>query len=108
MPSLTIFKVNTVLSIPLAFPRETFPAVDPKNFVMSIVPRNCKIVQKNTALPEFRCSGVPRNSRTPEIYRITIHIRLTTTSNLRNGESRAPGDTTKGAQYESLLLTICR
>ena len=49
----TAIKTNTVLSIPSAFLGETFPTVDPKNCVMSILPRNCKIVQKNTALPEL-------------------------------------------------------
>ena len=46
-------KTNTILSIPLAFPGESFPAEDPTSCIMSIVPRNCKILQKNTALPEL-------------------------------------------------------
>ena len=49
----TAIKVNAVLSILSAFLGEIFPAVDPKNCVMSKVPRNCKIRQKNTALPEI-------------------------------------------------------
>ena len=48
----TTTKMNAVLSIPSAFKDETFPAVDPKNCKMSIVPRNCEVVQKNTALME--------------------------------------------------------
>ena len=48
-----MIKTNTVLSIPSAFSGETFPTVNPKNCVMSIVPKNCKIVQKNTTLPEL-------------------------------------------------------
>ena len=46
-------KMNTVLFIPSAFKGENFPAVDPKNCIMSIVPRNCEVVQKNTALLEI-------------------------------------------------------
>ena len=49
----TTTKTNTILSILSAFPRESFPAVDPTSCIMSIVPRNCKIIQKNTALHEL-------------------------------------------------------
>ena len=41
----TATKVNTVLSTLSAFVGETFPAVDPKNCVISIVPRNLKFIE---------------------------------------------------------------
>ena len=41
----TATKVNTVLSTPSAFVGETFPAVDSKNCVISIVPRNLKFIE---------------------------------------------------------------
>ena len=49
----TTTKTNTILSIPSAFPGESFPTVDPAACIMSIVPRNCKTKQKNTALREL-------------------------------------------------------
>ena len=46
-------KSNTVLSIPSKFPREIFPTVNPATTIMSVIPRNCKVVSKSTALPEL-------------------------------------------------------
>ena len=48
-------KCNTVISLPSAFGGELFPAAYPAggNVVMSVIPRDCKIVQKSTALPEL-------------------------------------------------------
>ena len=46
----TTTNMNTVLFIPSAFKGETFLAVYPKNCIISIVPRNCEVVQKNTVL----------------------------------------------------------
>ena len=46
-------KSNTILSTPSNFPGETFPTVNPVNTIMSVVPRNCKVVSKATALPEL-------------------------------------------------------
>ena len=46
-------KTNTIISIPSVYPGESFPPVNPENRVMSIIPRNCKTVSKQTALPEL-------------------------------------------------------
>ena len=46
-------KTNTILSLPSVYPGESYPPVNPENRVMSIIPRNCKIVSKQTALPEL-------------------------------------------------------
>ena len=46
-------KTNTIISIPSVYPGESYPPVNPENKVMSIIPRNCKIVSKQTALPEL-------------------------------------------------------
>ena len=48
-------KCNTVISIPSAFGGELFPAAYPAggNVVMSVIPRDCKIVRKSDALPEL-------------------------------------------------------
>ena len=46
-------KTNIILSIPSQFPEETFPAVNLAHTIMSIVPRNCKVVSKSRALPEL-------------------------------------------------------
>ena len=46
-------KTNTIISIPSVYPGESYPPVNPENEVMSIIPRNCKIVSKQTALPEL-------------------------------------------------------
>ena len=46
-------KSNTVLSIPAVYPGESYPPVNPENCVMSIIPRNCKVVNKQNALPEL-------------------------------------------------------
>ena len=43
-------RTNTTLSLPLAFNGETIPPVDPSSVCMSIIPRNCKIVNKITSL----------------------------------------------------------
>ena len=39
-------KTNTIISIPSVYPGESYPPVNPENKVMSIIPRNCKIVSK--------------------------------------------------------------
>ena len=46
-------RTNTTLSLPLAFKGETVPPVDPNLLCMSIIPRNCKIVNKVTSLPDL-------------------------------------------------------
>ena len=46
-------RTNTTLSLTLAFKGETIPPVDPNSICMSIIPRNCKIVNKFTALPDL-------------------------------------------------------
>ena len=48
------------MSIPAQFPGETLPAVDPAHTFMSIVPRNCKVVFKATALPESQYASDPQ------------------------------------------------
>ena len=46
-------RTNTTLSLPSAFKGETVPTVDPNLLSMSIIPRNCKIVNKVTSLPDL-------------------------------------------------------
>ena len=46
-------KTNTIISIPPVYPGESYPPVNPENRIMSVIPRNCKIVSKQTALPEL-------------------------------------------------------
>ena len=46
-------KTNTIISIPSVYPGESYPPVNPENRVMSVIPRNCKDVSKQTALPEL-------------------------------------------------------
>ena len=48
-------RCNTVISIPSAFGGELFPAAYPAggNVIMSVIPRDCKIVRKRSALPEL-------------------------------------------------------
>ena len=48
-------KCNTVISIPSAFGGEMFSAAYPAggNVVMSVIPRDCKIVRKSDAMPEL-------------------------------------------------------
>ena len=46
-------KTNTIISIPSVYPGESYPPVNPEKRVMSVIPRNCKIVSKQTALPEL-------------------------------------------------------
>ena len=46
-------RTNTTLSLPSAFKGETIPPVDPNSICMAIIPRNCKIVNKITALPDL-------------------------------------------------------
>ena len=46
-------RTNTTLSLPSAFKGETIPPVDPNSICMSIIPRNCKIVNKITSLPDL-------------------------------------------------------
>ena len=57
-------KINTVLSIPSNIPGELFPTVNPNQQVMSIIPRDCKVIKKSQALPElfnleFIASNIP-------------------------------------------------
>ena len=42
-------RTNSTLSLPSAFKGETIPPVDPISICMSIIPRNCKIVNKITS-----------------------------------------------------------
>ena len=44
-------KTNTIISIPSVYQGESYPPVNPENRVMSVIPRNCKVVSKQTALP---------------------------------------------------------
>ena len=46
-------RINTTLSLPSAFKGEKIPHVDPNSICMSIIPRNCKIVNKITSLPDL-------------------------------------------------------
>ena len=46
-------KTNTIISNPSVYPGESYPPVNPENRVKSNIPRNCKIVSKQTALPEL-------------------------------------------------------
>ena len=48
-------RCNTAISIPSAFGGELFPAAYPAggNVIMSVIPRDCKIVRKSSALPEL-------------------------------------------------------
>ena len=46
-------RTNKTLSLPSAFKGETIPPVDPNSICMSIIPRNCKIVNKITSLPDL-------------------------------------------------------
>ena len=46
-------KTNTIISIPSVYPGESYPPVNPENKVMSFIPRNCKVVSKQSALPEL-------------------------------------------------------
>ena len=48
-------RCNTVISIPSAFGGELFPAAYPAggSVIMSVIPRDCKIVRKSSALPEL-------------------------------------------------------
>ena len=46
-------KPNTIISMPSVYAGESYPPVNPENRVMSVIPRNCKIVSKQTALPEL-------------------------------------------------------
>ena len=47
-------RCNTVISIPSAFGGELSPAAYPAggNVIMSVIPRDCKIIRKSSALPE--------------------------------------------------------
>ena len=46
-------KINTVLFIPSKFPGELFPTNNPSQRIMSIIPRDFKVIKKSTALPEL-------------------------------------------------------
>ena len=71
----TSTKSNTVVSIPSNFPGETFLSVNSANTIMSIIPRNCKVVSKATALPElfnlrFIESQYPSDPQIEAIYQL--------------------------------------
>ena len=46
-------KSNTIISILSVYPGESYPSVNPENRVMSVISINCKVVSKQTALPEL-------------------------------------------------------
>ena len=46
-------RTNITLSLNSAFKGETIPPVDPNSICMSIIPRNCKIANKITSLPDL-------------------------------------------------------
>ena len=59
---------NLIGTITSVYPGESYPLVNPENRVMSGVPRNCKVVSKQTALPELfnlRFIESHYNSETP-------------------------------------------
>ena len=47
------YRSITIISTPSIFPCESNTQVYAKKFIMSIVPRNCKIEHKNSRLPEI-------------------------------------------------------
>ena len=60
-------KINTVLSTPSKFPGELFPTVNRNQQIMSIIPRDCKVIKKSQALPElfnleFVASDIPADA----------------------------------------------
>ena len=46
-------KSNPIIYILSVYTGERYPPVNPENCVMSVIPRNCKVVSKQTALPEL-------------------------------------------------------
>ena len=46
-------KSNTIISIPSVYPGEVYPPINPEKWLMPNILRNCKIVNKQTALPEL-------------------------------------------------------
>ena len=46
-------KSNTIISIPSVYPGESYPPVNPENRVMSIIPINSKIFNKQN--PRYPC-----------------------------------------------------
>ena len=46
-------KTNTIISIPSKFPGEIYPPVYTANIIMSVIPRDCKVVKKQDCLPEL-------------------------------------------------------
>ena len=46
-------KTNTIISIPSVYPGESYPPVNPENRVMSVILRICKVVSKQSTLPEL-------------------------------------------------------
>ena len=46
-------RTSTTLSLPAAIKGETITSLDPNSVCMSIIPRNCEIVSKITALPDL-------------------------------------------------------
>ena len=45
-------KNNTILSILSKFPGQLFPTINPNQRILSIIPRDCKVIKKSTAIPE--------------------------------------------------------
>ena len=65
-------KINTVLCIPSKFPGDLFLTIDPNQRLMSIIPRNCEVIKKSTALPElfnleFIASNIPADINLPRV-----------------------------------------
>ena len=48
-----ITKSNTIISISSVYPGESYPTVNPESRVISIILSNCKVVNKQNALPEL-------------------------------------------------------
>ena len=48
--STEIKTITTILSI---YTRKSYPPLNPENRIMSIIPRNCIIVSKQSAFPEL-------------------------------------------------------
>ena len=76
-------KINRVLSIPSKFPGELFPTVNPNQRIMSIIPRDCKVIMKSHALPElfnleFVASNIP-----PDVNLIRVKEALEKKIDLR-------------------------
>ena len=60
-------KTNTIISIPSIYPGESYPPVNPENKVMSIIPRNCKIVSNKPLFPNCLIFDL-KNRNTSQIH----------------------------------------